>query len=429
MTKQIKLFTAAFIAALFSACSDEKLDILVSVPDESSNAIYSESEIKQYSSPEELLAAFENYKEDTKTRSDVHFISYLETVMSKPGYEDLPYAILSSAFGSILNQDGELVFGDNLIHVSKYGLLYGPYEEKMVIRDLAENEKLPSLCNSRGYYAPLSNSNFFIVDGYDNIYLYDTFGIVEKNNGGNLLTRSGYDALSGNVNSINITSQSDEVGFRWQENGLWRYNWGAEFTIPGAGDQKQIFSDGKHCNDTKVYHQDYGIITDTGLKTKTMKKRALGYWDKVSGDMEAGIIELSVFEAFPSDFNSPQGDVCTVHFGNKAYTVKNVGIGNHSLAYYLQTVTWANVENSCTASNVDAIRYIDFAGKQAITFFPNQIVKKTDKKIELNFRVPFGGVSQGPGYINGEFHVIHQKLFGVTVRNNEIRGTDISYLY
>lgn len=92
----------------------------------------------------------------------------------------------------------------------------------------------------------------------------------------------------------------------------------------------------------------------------------------------------------------------------KAYTVKNVGIGNHSLAYYLQTVTWANVENSCTASNVDAIRYIDFAGKQAITFFPNQIVKKTDNKIELNFRVPFGGVSQGPGYINGEFHVIHQ---------------------
>ena len=339
------------------------------------------------------------------------------------------YTLLSSAFGSILNQDGELVFDDNLIHVSKYGLLYGPYEEKMVIRDLAENEKLPSLCNSRGYYAPLSNSNFFIVDGYDNIYLYDTFGIVEKNNGGNLLTRSGYDALSGNVNSINITSQSDEVGFRWQENGLWRYNWGAEFTIPGAGDQKQIFSDGKHCNDTKVYHQDYGIITDTGLKTKTMKKRALGYWDKVSGDMEAGIIELSVFEAFPSDFNSPQGDVCTVHFGNKAYTVKNVGIGNHSLAYYLQTVTWANVENSCTASNVDAIRYIDFAGKQAITFFPNQIVKKTDNKIELNFRVPFGGVSQGPGYINGEFHVIHQKLFGVTVRNNEIRGTDISYLY
>lgn len=50
MTKQIKLFTVAFIAALFSACSDEKLDILVSVPDESSNAIYSESEIKMFKS-------------------------------------------------------------------------------------------------------------------------------------------------------------------------------------------------------------------------------------------------------------------------------------------------------------------------------------------------------------------------------------------
>lgn len=47
----------------------------------------------------------------------------------------------------------------------------------------------------------------------------------------------------------------------------------------------------------------------------------------------------------------------------------------------------------------------------------------------MNFRVPFGGYSQGPGYSDAKFHVIHQKFFGLTVRDNEIQGTEISYNY
>ena len=429
MTKHIYLLAVALFVTLISGCSNEEIDNLGDSPEVSINTMYSEKDIKHFSSQEEVIATIENFNADTKTRSADGFVSFLETTMSEPGYEELPYAIYSSAFGSILNQDGELVFGNNLIHVSKYGLLYGPFEDKSTIRDLADNEQLPTLCKTKGYYAPLSNANFYIIDGYNDIFLYDTFGIIEKRSYSSVTTRSGSGLLSGYIHRISITSTCDEVRFRWQENGLWRYNWGRQFTIPGAGEQKQLFSDGKYCNDTKVYHQDYGIATDTGLKTKTMKKHTLGYWSKTTGDMEAGIIELSVFEALPSTFNTPQGDVCTIQFGNRTRTVKNLGIGDHSLDYYLQTVNWINVESTCLASNVDAIRYVDYNSKQAITFFPNQIVARTDNKIELDFRVPFGGVSQGPGYNDGDFHVIHQKFYGLTQRGSEIRGTEVDYLY
>lgn len=158
-----------------------------------------------------------------------------------------------------------------------------------------------------------------------------------------------------------------------------------------------------------------------------MKKRALGYWDKIKGDMEAGIMELSVLETFPPDFATGQGTVCTVSFGNKSYTVKNHDVGKHSLFYYFQTITWANVEKEVSEFNVDAVRYIDASANQAITFFPNRLIKKNTNKIEMNFRVPFGGSSSGPGYSDAKFYVIHQKIFGLTIRGNEIQGTEVTY--
>lgn len=405
-----------------ASCSKEQDQLTT---DESVAQVFEEMEIRQFSSPEEVISALDNYS--IATKADDGFVSYLETVMEEPGYDDQPYAILSEAFGLLLNPNGELIFGDNLLHVSKYGILYGPFEKSDIIRNLSERDDLPSLCNSNGYYEPLNSDKFYKVDGYEDIYLYDTFGTVNKENVTDIISRSDNGPYLGNVQSIAITSTSEKTGFRKQENGLWRENWGAEFTIPESGKQKQKFSDGKHCNDTKIYHQDYGIATDTGLKTKTMKKRALGYWDKIKGDMEAGIVELSVLESFPSGFATSQGSVCTVSFGGKSYTVKNHDVGKHSLLYYQQTLTWASVEKEAKEFNVDAVRYIDGSTNQAITFFPNSVVKRNTNKIEMNFRVPFGGYSKGPGYSDAKFYVIHQRIFGITIRDNVICGTEVVY--
>lgn len=422
----INLLLTVVLTMSVASCSKEKEQDQLTT-NNSSTQVFHENEIRQFSSSEEVVSALNNYS--IATKADDGFVSYLETVMEEPGYDDLPYAILSDAFGSLLNPNGELVFGNNLVHVSKYGILYGPYEKSGIIRDLSEREDLPSLCNSNGYYEPLNSDKFYKVDGYEDVYLYDTFGAVNKENVSDIITRSDNGPYTGNIQSIAITSTSDKTGFRKQENGLWRENWGAEFTIPESGQQKQKFSDGKHCNDTKIYHQDYGIASDTGLKTKTMKKRALGYWDKIKGDMEAGIIELSVLESFPSGFTASQGSVCTVSFGGKSYTVRNHDIGNHTLSYYQQTLTWAGVEKEATEFNVDAIRYIDTFAKKAITFFPNSVIKENTNKIEMNFRVPFGGNSKGPGYSDAKFYVIHQRIFGITIRDNVICGTEVVYNY
>lgn len=418
----INLLLTVAVTLSIASCSKEQDQLTTK---ESSVHLFQEKEIRQFSSSEDVVSAMNDYS--IQTRSDDGFVSYLETVMEEPGYDDQPYAILSDAFGSLLNPNGELVFGNNLLHVSKYGILYGPYEKSDVIRNLSERDDLLSLCNSKGYYEPLGSDNFYKVEGYEGIYLYDTFGAIDKENSSDIMTRSNDGPYIGRLQCIAVTSTSEETRFRWQENGLWRENWGARFTIPESGKQKQKFSDGKHCNDTKIYHQDYGIATDTGIKTKTMKKRALGYWDKIKGDMEAGIMELSVLETFPPDFATGQGTVCTVSFGNKSYTVKNHDVGKHSLFYYFQTITWANVEKEVSEFNVDAVRYIDASANQAITFFPNRLIKKNTNKIEMNFRVPFGGSSSGPGYSDAKFYVIHQKIFGLTIRGNEIQGSEVTY--
>lgn len=87
------------------------------------------------------------------------------------------------------------------------------------------------------------------------------------------------------------------------------------------------------------------------------------------------------------------------------------------------------IESATSSANVDAIRYVDNAAKEAITFFPNKIFKGTAKSVDWDLRVPFGGFSSGTNYVNGEFHVIHQRFFALTIREGEIRGTEIVYNY
>ena len=50
---------------------------------------------------------------DSATRSNsVDLLSYAETVMQEEGYAEQPYAIMSESFGSVLNPDGEVIFGE-----------------------------------------------------------------------------------------------------------------------------------------------------------------------------------------------------------------------------------------------------------------------------------------------------------------------------
>ncbi len=395
----------------------------------------------RFSDGDDLRAALAGYSESGGVRSrvaDDGFVSYLETVMEEPGYDDQPYAILSGAFGAILNSEGEVVFGDNLIHVSRHGILYGPVSESETIRNLAGMFDLLSLCAEQGYYAPADRDDFYKVNGYEGIYLYDTFGFINegKNTGDtrSLLTPS----PDYHYDIYDIDASSISIGFRREGStpGLYIYNWDSRFLFP-EGDQKSYFPDRKHCNDTKIYHQDLGIWSDTGLKTKTMKKRALGYWDKIKGDMEGGIARLSVYEKLPSGPESTfvhSNGINKVNFGGKTYTVYTMFGYDYSITDLLKShekdgaIGVINRMENETGVRVDAIRYI-LNSKEAVTLFPFNIEKGNMSKIEKSFVVPFGGKSSGVGYSNGTFHVLYQDIFGFTIRDKEVRGTLLRYHY
>ena len=112
--------------------------------DDSCNSITNEQRISsplEFDSEKDLVAAIEANIDAVQTKaSNDGFISYYETVMQEDGYDDRQNAIFSDAFGSILNQDGEVIYGNTLIKVGKTGIFYGPVSETALIRQLAENE-------------------------------------------------------------------------------------------------------------------------------------------------------------------------------------------------------------------------------------------------------------------------------------------------
>lgn len=446
MSDLIKISLIVGVLSLFS-CSMNKEEMLCASESELTSETTNVSAPLHFTSASALVDAMNSTKTVTTRTSTVDgFVSYFESVMSEDGYDDLPYAILSEAFGSILNSDGEVEFGDNLIKVSKFGLIYGPVSERKTICDLSEDEDLLSKCKEQGWYSPLSNSNFYKVDGYDDIFLYDTFCLLNSNDSNAIAVNS---TTIPDFSKIQIQreSRTSRDLFRSEmPNGQIKTDWNATFTIPKSGSQKQKFTNTRYCNDTKIYHQDYGIATDTGLKTKTMKKRKLGYWDKIDGDMEAGIMSLSLMEQ--SDFSRVGAFfINNVNFAGKNYIVVTEQSRGHSPKDILQQskkliTSKINAAEQVARENgvtieVEAVRFV-LDDKHAIILFPDKVIKKNTKKIEMNFRVPFGGsttnglgimpVNSGSAVGNGEYYVYGVSMYGLTLRDNEIRGVRFDYV-
>lgn len=117
-----KVFSYLLIISLLAISCQEKTSIIETV-----NQVTPASESippLKFSSIDELQNTIYGIRdaasiiEGTKAAFPVSdFVSYAETVMQEDGYDDRPNAICSEAFGSILNPDGEVIFGENIIHV------------------------------------------------------------------------------------------------------------------------------------------------------------------------------------------------------------------------------------------------------------------------------------------------------------------------
>lgn len=370
----------------------------------------------------------------TETRG-VSFVSYLETVMAEPGYDDLPYAILDEGFGAILNVDGEVEFGEYLLKVTQYGLLVSKKEKKDELRKLSSDINLLSYCNGSVILSDINpDRSLSRIDNHEGVYFFDTFHMLKEEEhknvaSSNLPTRS----MASNLNECRETSASLYL----------RDNWENDFTRPG--DQKVMFSNSKYCNDTKIYQQHYLVLSASGIKVKTMKKRAFGVWNKFSNPIEGGIKYIAILEtaAFES-INGNTEDIDKVAYeGTRriVYTVNArgasvAGIMGFNLQDYINAGN-ALAKEKGISNNIEGVRFV-MNDKEALTRFPDVIESKTDAKIELKWPVPFGGFTTTPAsYLlgnnsirnRGMFHVLLLVTYGQSTMGQETRGSKMIYTY
>lgn len=159
-----KSFLVIIPALVFTSCIKEELvdDVQVSdvvlTNDRTSVSPY------EFASLSDLQNAISDYDPGVGTKtSGVLQLSYAQTVMQEEGYDDQPYAIMSESFGSVLNPDGEVVFGGHMLKLCTKGILFSTRDNIDLVRTLSEDEQL---------FDKLSVASDFLfdVDSLDGIY-------------------------------------------------------------------------------------------------------------------------------------------------------------------------------------------------------------------------------------------------------------------
>ena len=164
----------------------------------------------KFNSEDDLILAIESNIGHIQTKSSNDgFVSYYETVMQEDGYEDRPNAIFSDAFGSVLNQDGEVIFGNTLIKVGKTAVFYGPVSETFQIRQLAELETpMTGLFEREQYPSQFEDVLAYLFTEDKRIYMCDTFGLY----GNDYTDNSPEGSVSTKAEAINWSQQGKKEG-------------------------------------------------------------------------------------------------------------------------------------------------------------------------------------------------------------------------
>lgn len=306
---------------------------------------------------------------DSATRSNsVDLLSYAETVMQEEGYAEQPYAIMSESFGSVLNPDGEVIFGEFALKLYEKGILFSLSKDIDVIRELSKNENLLNeLTEANSFlFAVESLDGIYSIEGYSDVYLYDLFclkaeseNIVSQEVLDTRATELGYET-SGGVYYHTYQLLNEEIN--------------QTYTIPkGNKNQRNVFSsNSKIANDTKIYHENYLVTKERGIKVKTVQKKALG-WFKFKNNITAAIEGLYIAEYFTPSNVGESGwmDVHTTTYDGKSYVIAtkvidgahNVTMSNSQIKSECdKALAWAKSQN-INVSNIDGVRYISRSRK------------------------------------------------------------------
>lgn len=377
----------------------------------------------EFSSKESLLDAIKSFDYDASaTRSIVTgFASYYDTVMQEDDYDERPNAIFSDAFGSILNQDGEVIYDNTLLKVGQMGLVYGPVTDSTYIRNLAENMDIDS-----NEFDEIAINDYTEYRSKDNpsVLLSDTFGLISD------ATSTDY-GLSVQSTGISTYYTEPTQGVIWGDVGEKKGgSMDQDYTWPKGSDQKTKFSSNV-ANDTKIYKQHYaGLYDESGVKTKTMKKKGI-FWNKFTADVTSAVTNVLICEA-AADFKNypPYGwfDVSKTHYKGETFMIATKVVASYSGL----PLNSKAVENECNAalswakeqgvdiSDVEGVRYIVASDKnESPVRLKDKVVKKHDAKNTLIFNLLTNG---------GTFYIDSGMVNGFRT-NNAIYRVDMAVYY
>ncbi len=397
----------------------------------------------RFSSEDELVEAINENKNDTyQTKSSSDFKSYYQTVMQEDDYDDRPNAILSDAFGSILNPDGEVVYGSTLIKVGKEGIFYGPEADSLKIRDIASQSAIAKLCREAVCPYISKETTSYAIDGLDGIYAIDTFGYIA---GINTTAEEDVPFVSTKV-YVDGTFQEINTNANLLFGGTgMAADWSKDFVKPKSGSQKVKFSDKKHCNDTKMYQQHYGVDSDDGIKTKTMKKRLGTIWDKVNNPLEAGIKNISLY--VQANFAACKNDdICHMTFAGREYDVYveqsrsrssnwAIGLSNASVISEISKGKKFATDNNISIVP-SAVMFVLSNDAAVVRFEDKYRYESNNSVMIIKWRTPFGGTFAAKNsHMNGNwkeagiFHVEKLDAYACSIRGDVKKGTMMHYTY
>lgn len=421
----ITLFLLVACFVTFVSCQKEIVCSSENEQEEMSEFEYAISAPLHYETAESLASSIWSGKM-AAVKSGSSFVSYSETVMREPGYDDRSNAILSERFGSYLNAAGEVTFGDYLLKVCDYGILYAPVSMADRVRELCEDRNLLSYCGEKVRVEDINPAEtFYKVDGYDGVYLYDTFNL-----------------LSAEESSLAEAVETKAIS----PNLVHHYLSGPQttFTIPAPGSQKVLFSNANYCNDTKVFQQNYGFTSDGGLKTKTMKKGFLGTWSKFANPIEGGISFFTIYEWGPfENIHSSTPDINKVGYGSATKYIYSINARGttpqeHVPAMISNLISQGNqlAQQNGLSITMDGIRFV-LDDDYAVTVFCPLEDSGTYSKIDYSWPVPINGQTTGihsylgrtPNYGMLNYYVVGFLAYGQSTMGSEVRGSSVTYNY
>lgn len=372
---------------------------------------------------------------DTKSMINVSdFVSYAETVMQEDDYDARINSICSKAIGSVLNPDGEVIFGEYMMKIGEYCILYSFNNNAELIDKLAVTDpRSLELIPATSFIADISEeemSGMYELKDAGGVYFYDAFHVIRE------------------MNSSPATKWHNPDGVAFKTDVLRNMlDFSGTFTIPAAGDQKKIFaSNNKIANDTKIYKEIILNNKECGIKTKTMKKGFLGIWNKFQCNITAGITDILIQEPGWDHKNLPLGwaDITTTHYNGESYIIATkITSGPMSVNISASTVekecdaalSWGN-RNGLNVSRVDGIRYIPVNSPQLTAVrIKDNIVNGNFEKIEMSFGLqPSGSFytdmsSLGNIYVEYlQYDLLSVAFYGYSEYNGEKLGSRAKFL-